>query len=326
MAARLHPALSRTQEIVDLRQISARDLDDLLNEETDAWRDELQWDFSKAADLVRRFVDLRALSGSALLEDGAVIGYVYYVIEEHKGLIGDLYVRRACRGVDPEARLLEAALDPLLNGAGVSRVESQLMMLESPANRVLPFVHRASSFQRLFMRVDLERVALPEPSVRHPVFIERWSDHYQEAGAQLIAESYRGHVDSLINDQYRSGAAARRFLYNIVQYPGCGVFYRPASYAAFEASTGRLCGISLASVVAPSVGHIAQICVSPDLQGTGIGYALLRQSLNALRDAQCRSASRTVTAENTGAVSLYDRVGFQTVRRFAAYVWVGNGR
>jgi ribosomal protein S18 acetylase RimI-like enzyme len=326
MAARLHPALSRTQEIVDLRQISARDLDDLLNEETDAWRDELQWDFSKAADLVRRFVDLRALSGSALLEDGAVIGYVYYVIEEHKGLIGDLYVRRACRGVDPEARLLEAALDPLLNGAGVSRVESQLMMLESPANRVLPFVHRASSFQRLFMRVDLERVALPEPSVRHPVFIERWSDHYQEAGAQLIAESYRGHVDSLINDQYRSGAAARRFLYNIVQYPGCGVFYRPASYAAFEASTGRLCGISLASVVAPSVGHIAQICVSPDLQGTGIGYALLRQSLNALRDAQCRSASLTVTAENTGAVSLYDRVGFQTVRRFAAYVWVGNGR
>ena len=326
MAARLHPALSRTQEIIDLRHVSARDLDPLLEEETAAWREELEWDFEKAADLVRRFVDMRALSGSALLEDGQVIGYVYYVVEEHKGLIGDLYVRRDYRGIDPETRLLEAALDPLLNEAGVSRVECQLMMLESPATRALPRASQATSFERLFMRIDLTRAALRERTVRHPIFVERWSDHYQDAGAQLIAEAYRGHVDSLINDQYRSAAAARRFLYNIVQYPGCGVFYRPASYAAFEATTGRLCGISLASVVAPSAGHIAQICVSPAVQGTGVGYALLRQSLHTLRDAGCLGASLTVTAANTGAVSLYERVGFQTLRRFAAYVWMGNGK
>jgi len=199
-------------------------------------------------------------------------------------------------------------------------------MLQSPVTRVLPRAAQASAFERLFMRIDLGRTVLRERPVRHPIFIERWSDHYQEAGAQLIAESYRGHVDSLINDQYRTSAAARRFLYNIVQYPGCGVFYRPASYAAFEATTGQLIGISLASVVAPETGHIAQICVSPDVQGAGVGYALLRQSLNTLRDAQCRSASLTVTAANTGAVTLYDRVGFQTLRRFAAYVWAGNAR
>ena len=65
----------------------------------------------------------------------------------------------------------------------------------------------------------------------------RWSDHYQDAAASLISAAYSGHVDSRINDQYRSTAGARRFLYNIVQYPGCGTFYRPASYAAFEAAT-----------------------------------------------------------------------------------------
>jgi ribosomal protein S18 acetylase RimI-like enzyme len=325
MAARLHP-LSPTQEIVDLRQLSARDLEGLLEEETAAWRDQLEWDFAKAADLVMRFVDLRALSGSALLQDGEVVGYVYYVVEEHKGLIGDLYVRRAFRGVEPETRLLEAALDPLLNGSEVARVECQLMMLHPAVNRVLPRAAQATSFDRLFMRLDLSRAALPESPVRHPIFIERWSDHYQDAGAQLIAAAYRGHVDSLINDQYRSAASARRFLYNIVQYPGCGVFYRPASYAAFDASTGRLCGISLASVVAPQCGHIAQICVSPEVQGTGVGYALLRQSLNALRDAQCHAASLTVTASNTGAVALYERVGFATLRRFEAYVWAGSAR
>jgi ribosomal protein S18 acetylase RimI-like enzyme len=326
MAARLHPALSRTQEIVDLRRLAARDLEGLLEEETAAWHEELEWDFTKSADLVQRFVDLRALSGSALLEDGEVIGYIYYVVEEHKGLIGDLYVRRAFRGVEPENRLLESALDPLLSGSEVGRVECQLMMLHPAADRALPRAAQVSAFERLFMRIDLREAVLQESRLRHPIFIERWSDHYQDAGAQLIAAAYRGHVDSQINDQYRSAASARRFLYNIVQYPGCGVFYRPASYAAFDAATGRLCGISLASVVAPECGHIAQICVSPEVQGTGVGYQLLRQSLTTLRDAQCRSASLTVTAANSGAVSLYERVGFSTLRRFAAHVWAGAGK
>jgi ribosomal protein S18 acetylase RimI-like enzyme len=142
----------------------------------------------------------------------------------------------------------------------------------------------------------------------------------------LIAAAYAGHIDGRINDQYRSAAGARRFLYNIVQYPGCGAFYRPASYAAFEAATGRLCGVSLASLVAPDCGHITQICVAPEVQGTGVGYELLRQSLSTLRDVRCRAASLTVTAANTQAVSLYERVGFEIIRRFSAFVWEGFRR
>src|SRR6516165_4386277 len=111
MAARLHPSPASFQEIVDLRRLSARDLEPLLAEETAVWREELEWDFEKSADLVRRFVELRALSGSALLEYGAITGYVYYVLEENKGLVGDLYVRREFRGIERESCLLEAALD-----------------------------------------------------------------------------------------------------------------------------------------------------------------------------------------------------------------------
>jgi ribosomal protein S18 acetylase RimI-like enzyme len=37
----------------------------------------------------------------------------------------------------------------------------------------------------------------------------------------------------------------------------------------------------------------------------------------------CRAATLTVTAANAGAVELYERVGFHTVRRFSAYVWEG---
>ena len=69
MAARLHPAPERHREIIDLRRLSAKDLEPLLKEECRAWRSELAWDFEKSADLVRRFVDMSALNGTALQEN-----------------------------------------------------------------------------------------------------------------------------------------------------------------------------------------------------------------------------------------------------------------
>lgn len=321
MAARLHP--TPPQDIVDLRRISSRDLNYLLEEETASWKADLEWDFGKSADLVRRFVDLRALNGSALLEGGEVAGYVYYVLEENKGLIGDLYVRSDLRTVERENRLLAAALEPVMANRHIDRVECQLMMVSQEANRWVPQPQFLSAFERNFMRIDLRCAPLGEGRIRCPIFVEKWSDHYQDAAGELIAAAYTGHIDSRINDQYRSAAGSRRFLYNIVQYPGCGMFYRPASYAAFDARTGRLCGISLASLVAPECGHITQICVTPAVRGTGVGHELLRRSLTTLRDAQCCFASLTVTASNVAAVALYERMGFVTARRFAAYVWDG---
>jgi len=326
MAARLHPAPSQAEDIVELRQLSARHLDSLLAEEIETWRAGLEWDFEKSADLVRRFMDLRALNGSALVEGGEVTGYTYYVLEDNKALIGDLYVRRGVRTVERENRLLESALEAVLCSPQVSRVECQLMMIDSVAGRPMPRAKYLNAFERNFMRIDLTQARLEERRARKPVYIEKWSDFYQEPAAQLIAASYEGHIDGAINDQYRSAAGARRFLYNIVQYPGCGVFYRPGSFSAFASggpAAGKLCGISLASMVAPHCGHVTQICVSPETRGTGVGYELLRHSLESLAAAECRSASLTVTAANRDAVALYERVGFETVRRFSACVWEG---
>src|ERR1017187_6936532 len=276
---------------------------------------------------------MRALSGFVLVDDGEAAGYAYYVLEEHKGLIGDLFVRDAFCSVENENRLLESVLGSLTAAPQIGRIESQLMMWHSAG--ALPMPRHLSSFERNFMMLEMQRAAL-DPARRwghglvpalvqaaSRVYIERWADQYQEPAAQLIAAAYHGHVDSLINDQYRSVAGARRFLFNIVQYPGCGVFPRPASFAAFEPEGGSLCGISLASLVAPDCGHVTQICVSPETRGTGVGHELMRQSLAALRGMGCRSASLTVTAANAGAVSLYERMGFHTGRKFSAFVWEG---
>lgn len=310
-------------EIVDLRRLESRDLTALLEEEIEAWREELDWDFVKSAELVRRFVDMKALNGAALLEDGEAAGYVYYVLEERKALIGDLFVRRPQRTVDRENALLERALEGILANAAVDRVESQIIMLHRAPDRPIPGRH-AISFERNFMRVETANASLGEGRVRRLCYIEKWSDLYQEAAAHLIAAAYADHVDSGINDQYRSAAGARRFLHNIVHYPGCGLFCSLGSYAAFEAASGRMCGISLASMVSAECGHITQICVSPTVHGTGIGHELLRQSLISLRNMGCRAVTLTVTAANEDAVRLYERVGFRTIKRFSAFVWDGR--
>lgn len=325
MAARLEvaPAVP-APDLIDLRRLSSSHLEPLLADETREWRTALDWDFGKSADLVRRFVDLRALSGCALMEADETVGYSYFVVEEHKGLIGDLYVRPAWRTVENENRLLTSVLEGVVTGSQVRRVESQLMMLLPGVPRAVPGSEFLTAYERNFMLIDLDAVPLPaDRAARCRIHTERWSDHHQESAAQLIASAYTGHIDSHINDQYRSVPGARRFLYNIVQYPGCGTFFRPGSYAASELDHGWLCGLSLASIVGPESGHITQICVSPQVRGTGVGYELLRHSLLALKEHGSRRVSLTVTAANREAVELYQRIGFRTLRKFSAYVWEG---
>lgn len=311
-------------EITDLRCVAAADLAPVLESEVAEWRQALRWDFRPSADLVLRFVASQALNGYALRVAGDLAGYTYVVAEEGKGLIGDLYVRSDRRTIENENLLLSAAVESLFASPLVRRVESQLMMLCRPLDRPLPRSESATRYSRRLMAIDRERIARLPPVGRPPVHLECWHDGHSEAAARLIAEAYRSHIDSRINDQYRSLAGARRFLYNIVQYPGCGVFLPSASFVA-TAGGRALAGLCLASRLSDDVGHITQLCVVPGLRGLGLGYELLRCSLAALADLGCRSITLTVTSANRQALALYEKVGFTTLREFAACVWERPG-
>lgn len=323
MATLTDPAASiPSAQLVDIRDVRASDLRPLLKEEAAEWRERFDWDFSSSADLVERFVDQQALGGYVLLESGEPAGYSYFVNEDHKGLIGDLYVRRKWRGFEAEYELLEASVNALRRTPFVTRIETQLMLLGSARPRPAILSRHLTLFERNFMRIDLRRVA-SLARAHAPVIIEQWSERKQEAAAQLVPRAYEGHIDSEINDQYRSPAGARRFLNNIIQYPGCGSFFRPGSFVALDRDSGEVVGMSLGSLVAPETGHITQICLEPRMRGKSVGYELLRQSLVAFQRAGCRQSSLTVTAANKHAVELYQRLGFDIIQQFWAFVWAG---
>lgn len=309
--------------IVALHHVSAQDLTELLEQEHSEWRKILDWDISDASELVDRFVRMQSLNGFALLRGARVIGYLYFVREEHKALIGDMYVMPGERTQENSYALLEAAVDALRAAPGVHRIESQFLLEYLSAGRSVarPFSNRLTIYPRKFMMAHLKGPSALAPRVREQVRIEPWRPHHHEASAWLIASGYKGHVDADINDQYRSPAGARRFLANIVQYPGCGSFFAPGSFAASEEAGGALCGVSLASLVASDSGHVTQLCVSQAYRGQGLGYELLRRSMDALAAQGCRTASLTVTSSNREAIDLYRSMGFAEHHEFPACIW-----
>ncbi len=313
---------------MDLRQIPPSSLNELLDEEVEDWKRVLDWDFRASAELVMRFVRMQTLSGYALVDGNRAVGYCYYVQEDHKGLVGDLYVSREHTGSgDPEIRLLAAALRTLAATPMVGRVESQFMMLSPQARARMPYPGMMRPFDRVFMLADAAPLAaLPEGKAASRAEFYNWHEREQENAARVIARAYAHHIDARINDQYRSIHGARKFISNILEFPGCGSFFLPGSIIALDPSTGRLLGLCLASMVAFDVGHITQLCIDPDLRRSGLGYELLRRSLAALARANCRRVSLTVTAANLDAVRLYESMGFLTAHRFEAFVWDSAGR
>jgi ribosomal protein S18 acetylase RimI-like enzyme len=311
-------------EISDLRHVSLSELDVLLEEEIQVWERELSWDFRPSAELVRRFVQLQSLGGFGLRVRSELAGYAYQVSDERKGLIGDFFVRQTPHSTSGEVLLLEAVLENLMRTPGIRRIESQLMLLRSPLTQPLPFSRWLTRHERSFMTIAADAVRrLVRRETPQRLRIRAWHDRMQEEAAHVIAAAYRGHVDSNINDQYRNIPGARRFLTNIVRFPGCGQFAPGSSFTAIDENSGRVCGICLASMVSARTGHITQLCAIPALQRTRIGYELLRTSLNSLISSGCNLVSLTVTCANTNAVQLYERVGFQVRSTFPALVWEG---
>jgi ribosomal-protein-alanine N-acetyltransferase len=111
------------------------------------------------------------------------------------------------------------------------------------------------------------------------------------------------------------------------------VFPQPWPFASFErflgnrgflvaVRDGAVVGYAIADVNANhgrDLGHLKDIAVHPEMQGEGVGRALLRRVLFTLRLAGADVVKLEVRESNDVARSLYEDVGFERVRRVSAY-------
>jgi ribosomal protein S18 acetylase RimI-like enzyme len=313
-------------EILDLRHFSSADLRPLLDDETEVWGRLLSWDYSSSAEMILRYVDAKILPGYAAVDRGRVFGYSFFVYEGSKGVIGDLFVTNGSRLPDSrqvELRLLTHVIETLQQSPGIHRVEAQL--LAHDANAVSrPFLE--TGFQRhprLFMVLDLAKLALPSVPMHTEIEIRPWTEADYQPSAAVITAAYRSHVDAQINDQYHTLSGSLRFLNNIVRFPGCGVFDAESSFVVIDRKARSLIGLILCSRVRHDVGHVTQVCVLPEYRSRQLGEALMAATADNLRKRNFSMLSLTVTEANTRAIALYRRLNFDGKRIFDAFVWEG---
>jgi hypothetical protein len=134
-------------EILDLRHFSSADLRPLLEDEIATWAKLLSWDYSGSAEMILRYMDAKILPGYAAIERGSVFGYSFFVYEQNKGVIGDLFVRdggRTPNRHEVEERLLTHVIETLQQSPGIHRVEAQLLAHDT-GEVVRPFLQQGFS-------------------------------------------------------------------------------------------------------------------------------------------------------------------------------------
>lgn len=324
-------------EVLDLRHFSAASMRPLLEEESRVWSDRLHWDYRGSADLLLQYLDSRILPGYVAVENGKITGYVFCVYEGHKAVIGDVFALGSPE-VAGEVRdeLLRRLIEMLKHTPGVTRVESQLLLHPHAAHDQVFTESGFEVHERLFMEWPLETGSGNQTSndafrsdgaigsaVQLPPELElrRWIETDFWAAARLIATSYAGHLDSHINEQYRTSTGSQRFLHNIVRFPGCGYFDAESSRSIVRRGSQDLAGILLCSRVRDNIGHVTQICVTPEYRGRGLGRLLMQDCARNLAQRGFAMLTLTVTTSNRNAVALYEQLGFRQTHRFDAMVW-----
>jgi ribosomal protein S18 acetylase RimI-like enzyme len=302
------------------------DLRPLLEDEIKVWGDLLRWDYSGSAEMILRYMDAKFLPGYAAVSRGKVFGYSFFVYESNKGVIGDLFVSEGENGnsrQEVETRLLTHVIETLQQSPGIHRIEAQLLA-HATGTASHPFVAQGfSQHSRLFMTLPLAEARIQEKLLTPDIEIRRWTEADYQHAASVITSAYRSHVDSEINDQYRTLSGSLRFLNNIIRFPGCGTFDPESSFVAVHRRNQAMVGVILCSRVRYDTGHVTQVCMLPEYRGYGLGKALLAASARNLTQRKFAALSLTVTEANGPAVELYKRLGFTTKRVFDAFVWEG---
>lgn len=315
-------------EIIDIRRFEAQDFAALLEAEADAWRQDLRWDFTASMRVITNCLREKRLLGYALVDRGRILGYCFYFYDGEKGLIGDLFVENATVILDDARRLLEHVVETIVATPGLRRVEAQLPHFSyeqlEPCFRALSF----AGYRRRFMALSLERAApgfgmspgRPGDDAAEDFLIVPWDRHHDREAAELLFETYRLHVDAVINDQYGSVAGTTRLIENIVHHQGCGEYLPRVSRVAIHAGSQCIAGLLAVTALRSRTAHIPQIAVAKLFQGRGVGTRLMASAFKELVVRGYSEISLTVTDDNAGAVRLYERLGFETFRNFGAFV------
>ena len=283
--------------IENWRQTAPAEIADLLSAETAVWRALLDWDVrvswrkiepARAAGMLPGFI--------ARNDQGQVTGWCWFLLHQQCLQVGALIsidedttaaLVRAIRASD-EAKAATAQVWSVRAGApGIERI------LEADGVSVARYQY----------------LSAPLDESGEPIYERAWRRSDILRAADLCARAYAG-ADVRPFAPHGTLDEWRRYVTSLFDTDGCGTVLPRASFMIEDDENGPLLGAIVVSTIAPGVVHLAQIAVSPDARGVGIGKYLLRGAMSTSAWHGAKTMTLMVAENNVPAGKLYLAEGF----------------
>lgn len=255
---------------------------------------------------------LAVLDGGRLVAFGIVVGASHPRVTHHVRLWGTVHPQWRRRGIGRDLLGWQRERGRALHAERHPARAAQLEVWVSdhvPGAVALAQEGRLARVRHWF-EMECELTGEPGPPVPSPLPVMPFDPARDDEVRVARNDAFADHYGSSPRDaqewrQYFTGDPAFRPDLSLLaldgeRVAGCLLAY---VYAADTAATG---------ILETWVGTVG---VRPGYRGRGVASALLAAGLRRFRDAGCARAGLGVDAANaTGAVGLYERLGFRTVR------------
>jgi ribosomal protein S18 acetylase RimI-like enzyme len=169
-------------------------------------------------------------------------------------------------------------------------------------------------FKRYRMEIDLRQTHFAPDMVPLPYSLTAWASSLVEAHAEAKFSSFCYEIDANVFPCLGNREGCYRLMREIARRDG----FLPSATWLLESSgengTSEVCGTIQGVRDNRGFGAIQNLGITPGHRGLGLGTTLLFRTLRGFQEVGLQQAYLEVTAQNVGAVRLYERLGFHTVR------------
>ena len=169
-------------------------------------------------------------------------------------------------------------------------------------------------FRRFRMEIDLARPLFPQPELPGDYRLATWDDRLLETHAETKYRCFRWEMDANVFPSLSTRDGCRRLMTEITRRPG---FVAEATWLLDHwpqhARRPEHCG-TIQGVAEDRVGAIQNVGIMPQHRGKGLGTVLMWHALNGFKAAGIERVFLEVTAQNSGACRLYERLGFKRTK------------
>ena len=170
-------------------------------------------------------------------------------------------------------------------------------------------------FRRYRMEIDLAGLDWSPPALPRGYRFVGWDDSLLDAHAEAQHLSFRDEIDANVFPCFGELAGCRRLIQEITRKEG---FFPEATWLVVHDGVRtrehELCGTIQAVRDRHGMGSVQNLGITAPHRNRRVGTSLLYRSFEGFLRRGVTRVHLEVTAQNLGAVRLYRRIGFTTIK------------